>query len=44
MGNIRAYVKEFINLTLQIPNFMDEDMLLHFIDGLQNLARTELER
>ena len=43
-GSIRAYVREFTSLTLQIPNLMDEDMLFHFLDGLQSWARTELER
>ncbi|KAH0715262.1 hypothetical protein KY284_008167 [Solanum tuberosum] len=43
-GNIRAYVQEFTTLTLQIPNLTDDDMLFHFMDGLQNWARTELER
>ena len=43
-SSIRAYVQEFTTLTLQIPNLTDEDMLLHFMDGLQNWARIELER
>ncbi|KAK4734083.1 hypothetical protein R3W88_008344 [Solanum pinnatisectum] len=34
MGSIRAYVKEFTTLTLQIPNLTDEDMMFHFMDGL----------
>ncbi|XP_049394692.1 uncharacterized protein LOC125858983 [Solanum stenotomum] len=42
--SIRAYVKEFTTLTLQIPNLTDEDMLFHFMDGLQNWAKMELER
>ncbi|XP_027769932.1 uncharacterized protein LOC107009291 [Solanum pennellii] len=42
MGSIHAYVQEFTTLTLQIPNLTDEDMF-HFMDGLQNWARTELE-
>ena len=41
-GSIRAYV--FTTLTLQIPNLSDEDMLFHFMDGLQNWAKKELER
>ena len=41
--SIHAYVREFTSLTLQIPNLMDEDMLFHFLDGLQSWARTELE-
>ncbi|TMW81319.1 hypothetical protein EJD97_010398, partial [Solanum chilense] len=43
-GSIRAYVREFTTLTLRIPNLTDEDMLFNFMDGLQNWARTELER
>ena len=39
-GSIRAYVKEFTTLTLQIPNLTDEDMMFHFMDGLQNWAKT----
>ena len=37
-------MKDFTTLTLQIPNLPDKDMLFHFMDGLQNWARTELER
>ena len=44
MGSIWAYVKEFIPLTLQIPNLIEQDMLFHFMDGLQNWANTELEQ
>ena len=43
-GSIRAYVKEFTTLTLQIPNLTDEDMLFHFMEGLQNWAKTALKR
>ena len=32
--SIRAYVREFTSLMLQIPNLTDEDMLFHFLDGL----------
>ena len=44
MGSIRAYVKEFTILTLQIPQLTEDDMLFTFMDGLQNWERTELER
>ena len=43
-GSINAYVQEFTTLTLQIPNLTNEDMLFHFMDGLQSWARKELER
>ncbi|KAL3341327.1 hypothetical protein AABB24_025732 [Solanum stoloniferum] len=43
-GSIRAYVQEFTTLSLQIPNLTDDDMLFHFMDGLQNWTRTEFER
>ncbi|XP_069145655.1 uncharacterized protein [Solanum lycopersicum] len=43
-GSNRAYVKEFTILTLQIPQLTEDDMLFAFMDGLQNRARTELER
>lgn len=42
--SIHAYVKDYTTLTLQILNLTDEDMLLHFMDGLKNYANTELER
>ena len=42
-GSIHAYVRDFTTLTLHIPNLTDEDMLFHFMDGLQNWARTQLE-
>ena len=35
-GSIHAYVQEFTILTLQIPNLTYEDMLFHFMDGLQH--------
>ena len=41
--SIRAYVKEFTTLMLQIPNLTDEDMF-PFMDGLQDWDKTELER
>ena len=43
-GSIRAYVLEFTTLTFQIPNLRDDDALFYLMDGLQNWARTELER
>ena len=43
-GSIRAYVREFTILTFQIPDLKDDDALFYFMDGLQNWARTELER
>ena len=42
-GSIRAYVHEFTTLTLKIPNLTDKDILFHFMDGLENFSRTELE-
>lgn len=43
-SSIREYVKEFTKLTLQIPNLTSEDLLFHFLDGLQNWAKQELQR
>ncbi|XP_070057874.1 uncharacterized protein [Nicotiana tomentosiformis] len=43
-GNIRVYVKEFTTLMLQIPNLTNDDLLFHFMDGLQNWAKQELQR
>lgn len=42
-GNVHVYVQECTTLMLQILNLTDEDMLLHFMDGLQNLPRLHLE-
>lgn len=38
-GIIRAYVKKFTTLTLQILNLTNEDMLFHFMHGLQGWAK-----
>ncbi|XP_070031861.1 uncharacterized protein [Nicotiana tomentosiformis] len=43
-GSIRVYVKEFTTLMLQIPNLTNDDLLFHFMDGLQNWAKQELQR
>ncbi|XP_060172138.1 uncharacterized protein LOC132603213 [Lycium barbarum] len=43
-GSIRDYVKEFTTLMLQIPNLTSDDLLFHFMDGLQNWAKQELQR
>ncbi|ESQ29743.1 hypothetical protein EUTSA_v10024067mg, partial [Eutrema salsugineum] len=43
-GAIRDYVKEFTNLTLQIPNLSEEDLVFFFTDDLQNWAKQELQR
>ncbi|KAL1224846.1 hypothetical protein V5N11_015624 [Cardamine amara subsp. amara] len=43
-GMIRDYVKEFTTLVLQIPNLSDQDLVFHFIDGLQGWAKQELQR
>ncbi|XP_070014384.1 uncharacterized protein [Nicotiana sylvestris] len=39
IGSIRNYVKEFTTLMLQIPNLTNDDLLFHFMDGLQNWAK-----
>ncbi|XP_059663382.1 uncharacterized protein LOC132309045 [Cornus florida] len=44
VGSIRDYVKEFTNLTLEIPDLSDKDSLFFFMDGLQLWAKTELRR
>ncbi|XP_070012843.1 uncharacterized protein [Nicotiana sylvestris] len=38
-GSIRNYVNEFTTLMLQIPNLTNNDLLFHFMDGLQNWAK-----
>ncbi|XP_070011264.1 uncharacterized protein [Nicotiana sylvestris] len=43
-GSIRNYVKEFTTLMYQIPNLTNDDLLFHFMDGLQNWAKQELQR
>nr|XP_010312994.1 uncharacterized protein LOC104644612 [Solanum lycopersicum] len=43
-SSIRDYVKEFTKLTLQIPSLTSEDLLFYFLEGLQNLAKQELQR
>lgn len=43
-GSIGAYVKQFTTLTLQSPNLIDEYILFHFMDGLPNWDKKELER
>ncbi|XP_070029677.1 uncharacterized protein [Nicotiana sylvestris] len=44
IGSIRNYVKEFTTLMLQILNLTNDDLLFHFMDGLQNWAKQELQR
>lgn len=43
-SSIKAYVKKFTTLIFQIPNLTYKSMMFHFMDNLQNWARTELER
>ncbi|KAK1430025.1 hypothetical protein QVD17_12474 [Tagetes erecta] len=43
-GTIKAYVKEFTTLILEIPDLSDKDSLFYFLDGLQPWAKIELER
>ncbi|KAF2325032.1 hypothetical protein GH714_022348 [Hevea brasiliensis] len=43
-GNIREYVKEFMETLLEIPDYPDTEALFAFTDGLQNWARLEIER
>ena len=39
-GSIRAYVKEFTSLTLQIHNLTEEEVFFHFLNRLHNLSKT----
>lgn len=43
-SSIRDYVREFTNLTLQILNLNNEDLLFNFLDDLQNWVKQELQR
>ncbi|XP_070002084.1 uncharacterized protein [Nicotiana sylvestris] len=38
-GSIHNYVREFTTLMLEIPNLTNDDLLFHFMDGLQNWAK-----
>ncbi|XP_019252669.1 PREDICTED: uncharacterized protein LOC109231463 [Nicotiana attenuata] len=42
--SICDYVKQFTTLMLQIPSLTNDDLLFHFMDGLQNRAKQELQR
>ncbi|XP_022007158.1 uncharacterized protein LOC110906293 [Helianthus annuus] len=43
-GNIKDYINEFTTLVLEIPDLSPKDALIYFVDGLQQWAKTELER
>ncbi|KAI3451352.1 hypothetical protein Pfo_008017 [Paulownia fortunei] len=43
-GTIREYVKGFTTIMLQIPNLSKEDLLFHFVAGLQQWAKQKLHR
>ncbi|KAF2305838.1 hypothetical protein GH714_008308 [Hevea brasiliensis] len=43
-GSIRDYVKEFMEILLEIPDYPDTKALFAFTDGMQNWARLEIER
>lgn len=39
----RDYVREFLNLLLQVPSIPSGEVFFQFIDGLKPWARQELE-
>jgi hypothetical protein len=41
-GKIQAYIKEFTGLMLEIKDMSEEDILFHFMNGLQPWAQSEL--
>ncbi|KAF5806142.1 putative transcription factor interactor and regulator CCHC(Zn) family [Helianthus annuus] len=43
-GSIKDYINEFTTLVLEIPDLSPKDALIYFVDGLQQWAKTELER
>ncbi|CAN1324762.1 hypothetical protein LINPERPRIM_LOCUS33226 [Linum perenne] len=43
-GEICEYVREFSELLLEIPDFLDRKALFAFLDGLQPWAKIELQR
>ncbi|GMI72874.1 hypothetical protein HRI_000956700 [Hibiscus trionum] len=43
-GSIPEYVREFIELKLQIPNLSEDEGFFTFMNGLQRWAQMELER
>ncbi|KAL6139214.1 hypothetical protein ACLB2K_064491 [Fragaria x ananassa] len=40
--SVRDYIKDFTNLVLEIPDFLNKDALFNFMDGLQPWTKTEL--
>ena len=43
-STVRAYIKEFSSLMLNIGNMVEEDKLHYFISGLKRWAQRELRR
>ncbi|KAF2304642.1 hypothetical protein GH714_037242 [Hevea brasiliensis] len=43
-STIREYVKEFSEVLLEIPEYLDQELLFFFKDGLQAWVRLEIER
>jgi hypothetical protein len=42
-GKIQAYIKEFTGLMLEIKDMSEEDIIFHFMNGLQPWAQSELQ-
>jgi len=43
-GSIREYVKEFLELLLEMPDMGEKDSLFSFMDGLAGWVKMELQR
>lgn len=43
-GSIRDYVKEFLEVLLEIPDYPDKEAFFTFKDGLQNWVKMEIQR
>ncbi|KAM1624981.1 hypothetical protein ACFX2K_023117 [Malus domestica] len=43
-GSVKDYVNAFVSLLFEVPNMLEEDKLMYFMNGLQNWAKLELQR
>jgi hypothetical protein len=43
IGKIQAYIKEFTGLMLEIKDMSEEDILFHFMNGLQRGRRVSCD-
>jgi hypothetical protein len=43
VGNIQAYIKEFIGIRLEIKYMLEEDTIFHFMNSLYPWAHSDLQ-